>query len=376
MSQNLDGKLEEVFDQLSEEAEQEHAASDPSTTFLATADAEVLREREREYKDPEKHWVRLNPWLKVAKDLAASKGGGLRYLTLPSYYRLDVSLFLQNNLLEVTGEPGGSIQSVYVAAFETDPVKYGRMVGHSPRFKLFGHANIEDALVDSNNEYYKDLISLFPFDIVNLDLTTSLTPRHEGPYSKTMQAVDAVLRRQTDHPSKWGFFLTFRNKPSDWESRALNQLVTNLQSNLDSSPKVRQAFFNLYNEASADELNSKDPKKCISQSVVKWLVDRAHSFNMRLESMNCYEYQRYPPAIEPYLITKHVLIFSRGPVLPLEVPAKTTPRQPWMEDNLVECISRHRPLDVEEKLYWLSHSKPDVFTELESHISSLCSMIR
>jgi hypothetical protein len=359
MSQNLDDKLDEVFDQLSEEAEQDRASSDPSKSFLATADPEILREREREYKDPEKHWVRLNPWLKVARDLASAKGSGLRYLTLPSYYRLDVSLFLRENLLEVIREDDGSIQSVYVAAFETDPVKYGRMVGHSPKFKLFGHANIEDALVDSSNEYYGDLVSLFPFDIVNLDLTTSLTPKHEGPYSKTMQAVDTVLRRQSDHPGKWGLFLTYRNRPADWESRALDQLVTNLQKNLDESAKVRQAFFDLYKEGSVTELQNKDQRRCISQSVVKWLVDRAHSFNINIDVTSCYEYQRYPTPHEPYLITKQILVFSRGAITPLEVPAKTTPRQAWMEDNLVDCISKHKPVDVEEKLVRLSYSKSE-----------------
>ncbi len=47
MSQNRDGKLEEMFEQLSEEAEQDQSASDTSQTFLANTDSEILRERER-----------------------------------------------------------------------------------------------------------------------------------------------------------------------------------------------------------------------------------------------------------------------------------------------------------------------------------------
>src|SRR5204863_4380562 len=113
---------------------------------------------------------------------------------------------------------------------ETEPSKYGRMVGHSPPFRLFGRGAIEDAIIDASNEYYDQLVGLFPFDIVNLDLTTSLTPRHEGPYSRIMQAIDVVFRRQVDCKGKWAFFLTMRNVPDDWETGALEQLFSNLEN--------------------------------------------------------------------------------------------------------------------------------------------------
>jgi hypothetical protein len=369
-------QIQNVYEQLSGEAEQEREIAENRSSFLASVDAEVLREREQEYRDAEKHWVRRESWLKVAKDLAKEKGRRLKYLTLPSFYRLDVSLFLRENILQVIKrEDGVSVKAVYVAAFELEPSKYGRMVGHSPPFLLFGRGSIEDALVDSSNEYHEQLASLFPFDIVNLDLTTSLTPRHEGPYSKIMQAIDVVLRRQVDCKGRWALFLTMRNVPEDWESVALAKLFENLQANLTDNRKAHQAFFELYKETNVAGLNSRDAKKCISQSVVKWLTDRANDFGMHLETMNCYKYDRYPPGLKPYTISKYVLVFSKGVILPLTLPTKHSARQSWMDDDVVSCIKKHKVVDVEEKLNRVFDSVPTASEEIERDIQELCDMI-
>jgi len=373
-------ELQQVFDELSQEEAQEEASQKLESSLLSDSDPEILREREREYRDDEKHWVRRNSWLKVAKEIASDArekhGRGLRYFTLPGFYRLDVSLLLKEKLLEVEFDADGTtVRSAYVAAFESDPTKHGRMVGHLPEFRLFGLSNIEDALTVEANPYYSQLVELFPFDIINLDLTTSLTPAHEGPYSKTMKAIEAVFSRQAEYASKWALFLTFRNVPSDWETQTLEQLFGELQRNLDQYPKAHEVFRNTYSENTVSQLSSKAPERCISQAVAKWLVDRANSHNIRLNSMYCYSYQRYPLGIQPYLISKHVFTFSRGQVLPGNIPTKGTPRQSWMEDNVITCIERHRCVDVEEKLYRLSENVPGFLDQLRAEISELCHSI-
>lgn len=372
--------LERVFDELSQEELQEEASQLPEASLLSDSDPEILREREREYRDVLKHWVRRNSWLKIAKEIALETnqkhGRGIRYFTLPGFYRLDVSLLLREQLLEVELDTDGiTVRSAYVAAFESDPTKYGRMVGHSPEFKLFGRSNVEEALTTDANPYYNQLLELFPFDIINLDLTTSLTPKHEGPYSTTMKAIEAIFSRQAEYGSKWALFLTFRNVPSDWENQTLDQLFDNLQRNLDRYPKVHEVFRNAYSENTVRQLSTNAPERCISQAVVKWLVDRANSHNIRLDSMYCYLYKRYSPGLDPYLITKHVFTFSRGQVLPGNIPTKSTPRQSWMDDNVVACIDKHRCVDVEDKLLRWSEHVPDALDQMEAEINELCHMI-
>jgi hypothetical protein len=375
-------QLGNLYDELSAEAEQESDYVDPTKSFIETiSDPVLFTEREREYKDIEKHWVRTKVWLKAAREIAeetrAKHQRGIRYFTLPAYYRLDVSLLLREGLLDIVeSSADGKAKKVHVAAFEADPTKFARMVGHSPEFSLFGHTSVEDALTNDANPHYEQLLRLFPFDVVNLDLTTSLTPQHEGPYSSTMKAIDAVLKRQADHGIKWALLLTFRNMPDEWEEDTVEQLIENLQKNIDAYPQVLEAFDRLYGETRVHNFHRDNPKKCISQAVVKWLVDRANSYGLRFEQLYSYFYERANSLGVKYDIYKYVLYFSKGTIYHGIVPTKGIPPQPWMSDNLVKCITQHKPVDVIEKILSTLDRVPEFSKELEDDIKSLCMMIQ
>ncbi|HXI71893.1 MAG TPA: hypothetical protein VNN22_16175 [Verrucomicrobiae bacterium] len=372
-TQDNSDSIKALETQLSQEEQQDKVVLESKELIFDEIDADKLRARELEYTDVEKHFVRKNAWLKVAKELAPGVRSyyarGLRYLTLPGFNRLDVALLRKENLLAV--DPLDA-DKIYVAGFETDPAKYGRMASRNPKFKLFGNCSVEAALTDHQNPYYTELLGLFPFDIINLDLTTSLTPQKEGPYSTTMQAINNVFRQQAGYPLPWSLFLTFRNVPTDWERRALQQLCENLQKNISDYPSVRDAFVKRYNELNVADLQKKDAKLCISQSVIKWLVDRAHSFDIHLKDYHCYEYQRYSDGLPPYTICKQVMTFSKGEVSIAVLPMKDTPREAWMQEDLVKCINRHKPQDVEDKLYSISIQRSTIFDEVKNEISELC----
>ncbi len=372
---NSSPQVEALISQLSQEEQQDEKVFESQDLLFDELNTDKLRERETEYTDVEKHFVRSKAWLKVARELApevkAYYGRGLRYFTLPGFNRLDVGLLLRDGLLAV--DPNDS-DRVYVAGFEADPSKFGRISGRFPKFKLLANSSVESALTDPKNRYYSELQSLFPFDIINLDLTTSLTPQHEGPYSTTMQAINSVLRLQAGYPLPWALFLTFRNVASDWEQVALGQLFENLQKNIGEYPAVRDAFYERHREHNVENLQKKDIKACISQAVVKWLVDRAHSFNIRLKEYHCFEYCRRSAGLPPYTIFKQVLKFSQGGVSIAIVPMKATPRETWMQEDLVRCINSHKPLDVEERILVASNSYPKFIEELQNDIKLLCSM--
>ena len=230
-----------VIQQLSKEAAQDASAKTDAGSYLAEANAEMLRARELEFSDSEKQWVRSHVWLKTAQDIAAFNKHKLRYLTLPAYYRLDVSLFDRQGIL-ADGVNSAGQRMLDVAAFEKEPGKFARMSSQLPTFRLIGQCGVEDAITDNKNPYFKQLADMFPFDLVNMDLTSSLTPKKEGPYSTIMQALDQILRRQRDQIGRWSLFLTFRNVPPDWEPNAVDQLSTNLQENIGDHPEVRDAF--------------------------------------------------------------------------------------------------------------------------------------
>lgn len=368
-------KVTDVFEKLSGESAQDAAALVGAESFLSDIDRDKYVLREREYTDHEKHFVRRKWWLAVAQDLyrATALGArpGLTYLTLPGYNRLDVALFLKHKLLRILkSKPDGSPSEIAVAGFEADPSKFGTLAARTPQFQLFGNAKIEDALVDTANKYYDELHSLFPFDIVNLDLTTSLTPGHEGPYSKTMASVLAVLKRQADK-QRWALFLTFRNMPGEWEAGAKSQLLDNLQKNIDDYATVREAFNKIYKVGSAKDLLRTDEKRCLSQSVVKWLIDQAHVYNVQLDSLSTLHYDRYNINVPAYTICKFVIVFKKGAAHPSVIPTKGTTRQGWMDTDVVTCVTRHKSTDIEESLYDLTVSVPKILEEIGLEIEEL-----
>lgn len=370
--------LNSFFDNLNLEQQQEKKIVAKDYESLADRNPDLMRERDREYKDVEKHFVRTNYWLKTAQKIARQDGkqNGLKYLTLPAYYRLDVSLLYREGLLEITEkDEEGNAKEINVAAFEVESDKYGRMTRQVPSFKLFCLDKVENALVDSDNPYYEGLLSLFPFDIINLDLTTSLTPVREGPYTKTLKAIDELFRRQSSSRFEWAFFLTVRNMPENWENATLNQLIDNLQQNIDNHPEVAEALLDRYQVHSVNDLKEKDDKTCISQASVKWLIDIGHRHELNMHSLRCCYYSRYSIGVPPYDIYKYVVTFQRHRPLDTKVPTSIVPPVlPYKVSNLVQCVSEHKPMDIEDKLMNISEHKP-IFEDLEKDVDELCKMV-
>lgn len=377
---NIDGTVDRVLNILNNEGQQEKSAFDESNSLLIGKDADLLRKREEEYQDTEKQWIRREVWLKTAKSILKKKQKkgstkGIRYLTLPAYHRLDVSLFLKEGLLEVTKSNKGIPEEIYVAAFENDPTKFALMQKHMPSFRLFGCGSIEEVLTDKTNKYYDELRNLFPFDVINLDLTTSLTPKHEGPYSKTMEAIETIFDIQSGYGIEWALFLTFRNVPDDLEAGAREQLFKNLQNNIERYPEVLEVFQIRYGKNSVQDLEKSEVKTCISQSIAKWLVDRAHQHKYKVGSIKPYFYPRINAGIPPYDIYKHVLELTPAGINPAHIPTKGIPVQAWMTRDLKKCVEQHKCTDVEDIAIRLLENAPAKIQELEDEVESLCKMI-
>src|SRR6185436_18800300 len=123
---------------------------------------------------------------------------------------------------------------------------------------------------------------------------------------------------------------------------------------------------------SVDELDRKSPQRATSQAVLKWLVDAAHRNGMRLREASTYQYVRYNEGRPSYTITKQIVLLQRGAKSTIEIPFKKIVHEPWMEDDLVTCVERHRPVDVEGKLLALAEKVPGTFDRITEVITDLC----
>lgn len=370
------GTLDKILDILDIEGQQEKSAFADENSILIGKDSGLIRKREEEYKSTHKHWVRRNIWLESVESIAQKKREKtIKYLTLPALHRLDVSLFLNEGLIEISKKGTNEPREIYVAAFENDPTKFALMKDQKPSFILFGCGSIEEVLTDSNNKYYNELRDLFPFDVINMDLTTSLTPKHEGPYSKTMEAIETILDLQQGFGIRWALFLTFRNVPDELEEGAQKQLFKNLQNNIDNNPEILEIFQKRYQRNSVQELAKNDMKTCISQAIIKWIIDRAHQHKFKVSSMDICFYPRIKPGIPKYEIYKHVIEFTPAEINTANIPTKNIPTQSWMAKDLKKCIEKHKCKDVEEIIIKLMENAPAKLEELENEVELLCKMV-
>jgi hypothetical protein len=150
--------------------------------------------------------------------------------------------------------------------------------------------------------------------------------------------------------------------------------ISGVEMSLGTAPSVRNALAVLNNADVSNALAEKCQRCTVGSHVSKWLIDRAHLYNLRLEAMHCYHYQRYPGGLEPYSIYTQVFEFAKGEVSPIRLPTKGTPKQVWMESDIVSCIRKHRCIDVEEVLCASAEKVPTIFDDFRNEIEALCRL--
>jgi hypothetical protein len=163
--------------------------------------------------------------------------------------------------------------------------------------------------------------------------------------------------------------------PEDLEDGARSQLFRNLQTNIDNNPEVLEVFQNRYQKNSVKDLEKSDVKRCISQSIVKWLVDRAHQHKFKVGTMQTYCYPRLNAGLPPYDIYKHIFELTPAGINPANIPTKNIPVQAWMTRDLKKCVEQHKCTDVEDITIRLLENAPAKYKALEDEVEMLCKMI-
>jgi hypothetical protein len=310
-------------------------------------DAGTLVRRAREYDDLPKHIVRVEHWLKMAKSLFKAKGKGLRLLTLPGRYALEVALYHRNGLLEERTENGNT--TVYAVGFETSPDVFGLLQSGPQRFFRLFDGDLIDTLADPNAPHRKELTQLFPFDIINLDLTVNLVAPSEGPYGPVLAAIRDCFKLQGAQPDDWALMVTFRAGLPETDSRAIAAWREEFQRNLDTHPSVKDACFQAHGCATVNELFEQDEEEALAQVAAKWIAEQAHACNWQVRSARQLWYTRQHDG-GTYTIRKIVFRFSIAARLPqYAMPTKEIPTMPWHIEDLVSVV-KARSNDIDEAI--------------------------
>jgi len=356
--------LDEIIKSLDRERDQEEFVDEHRGSFFDQApDRETLILRAQEYDDLEKHIVRRESWLTIAKDLAQKKGAPLRVLTLPGRHRLEVELYRSEGIFGSYDPEAG----LPVVGFETSPDIFGLLKSGVPRLEKVFHEDLVRALIDERASAYGELRALFPFDIINLDLTGNLVAPSEGPYGPVLEAIRECLKLQGGSTGDWAFMLTFRAVIEHTNQDTIEKLSQHYQENINRHPVVKEACYGRYNSFKANQIIANHSRDALGQFMSKWIVEQAHTFDFRLRRAVHAGYVR-SRAHGEYSIDKLAFQFRRERTPPYSWPGEEN--LPWHIEDIMNVVNAKRD-DVSKKLRILREKQPDYIQRLEREIEHL-----
>lgn len=357
--------VESIIKSLDREGYQDDRINKHQGSFFDRAPSgEILIARAREYDDIEKHIVRKEYWLKVARDLRDKKGDAIKLLTLPGRYRFEIELYREHGLFGETALDA----ELPVVGFETSPEVFGLLQTAQPRLRRLFHDDLIPTLIDSKSKHYAELVKLFPFDIINLDLTNNLVAPSDGPYGPILEAIRACFKLQGAQTHDWVLMLTFRAVVEDTNQQAIDRLTIQYQANIDKYPQVKDACYNKYNSISAVQIMANSPEMALGQFASKWIVDQAHSFDFKLVDTAhlCYSRSRGDSS---YSVRKLLFRFRRERVPKYAWPGKDD--LAWHIDDIVTVVSGRKQEDISAKIKALVASKPDYIRSLQAEVERM-----
>lgn len=373
-SKRTPGSVDSFIDALDEEHEQEEKVREHRDSFFATApDAETLVTRAREFDDVEKHLVRREYWLAAAKAVYNDKGAGLRLLTLPGRHRLEIEHYRSHGLLEVSANAATNEEELGVVGFETAPEVFALLRTTNPRFSHLFQADLIKTLAEPSSPYHKQLVRLFPFDVVNLDLTANLVSPKDGPYGPVLKAIRECLRLQVAQAGQWALMLTFRIGQGDTDQSAIEELTRQFQDNISEHSQFKHACFERHGLVDARRIYEKSPDEALGQFAAKWITDQAHVHDWQLLDLRQAHYWREffkEGKKSGYYIKKLVFRFRRGAAPKYAMPSKQLALLPWHIDDLV-LVAKSSSVDVDAKVRSLGTKQSSYLQVLRGELEAL-----
>lgn len=286
-------------------------------------------------KSASKHWVRRNVWLPVARDRFTRLMRPIRYFTLTTPDMLDILLFEKERLIERTtrGYPG-------IGFCEWMEIRFSQIIRKLEWCPWRYHGKFEDMVLE-----YDIFEQHFDFDVVNADFTGVPFPA-EAPYERTFEAIERLLQVQAQHGRSFDFFLTFRCKREEMNSKALDQLGQLLKSNLRVG-RGSQEFIQRVSHSDPIRLLNEQLWEFLCLGVSKLFIGIAIKHGYSLSRYDAYVYHRVGGQ-GPYEIIK--FIFSLEASKNQQISLINTPVLVHNYDEGVLLAFQHQPKDVDQEL--------------------------
>lgn len=277
-------------------------------------------------RDLTKHYVRFYGWLPAMKHRAQRNGDhAFRYLTFCAAEAIDV--FLIEKEIPLSRDAATlRLSGVYFCERrQEDFPKIADLIGSEEQGFLGEFADIilfEDTEKTSGldlgelSEGPRDpttrhllqlksnhdrLVSAFPFDVINLDVSGAMFPPTEPPVSRTLESLRRVIQLQDQKRTKvrqlreFTLMLTTKVAEDELQAKSLDSLQEVLEGNL-RHPQYRDAFHAKYRAQSPAELRSSNFVEFFVAGITKVLINEALALGWDTEFRKVYVYSRSDPA--------------------------------------------------------------------------------
>jgi len=251
-------------------------------------DALSCRDSERVgYRDPIKHYVRKYGWLPSAQRRLRMLRGSprrasdfARYFSLCGPEAIDVFFLAENGIVQrgPRGFPGTAVCEANLEAFRDIAPKLGQCAGTF-------HGTFERVVTTPSFE------RCCPFDIINLDFTSTLFPDWQDPNSNTVRAIQRMMQIQEEHRRSFDLYLTFRARRPESNPSAVDELRQMMEENLQGDQDATRLFVN-HCAPSVQDLLQKDFRDFIARTLPKLLIEFGAEHHFIAKHAATYSYER------------------------------------------------------------------------------------
>ena len=354
-------------------------------------------------KDPLKHYVRVDGWLKAIQQQKEAIADRLeeiplRYFTFCAANAIDVFMLEREGILN-RSEETNCLEGVYFC--EKDDENFGRIAGliGAPENGFLGSfedivlfkddqetkgKTWEDELEDEpytrevrkklrHKKDHSRLRDAFPFDIINLDVSGVMFPLKKGVIAPLLESIIQILEWQTRSKfpingrecNQFTLFLTSHVSPDRTNQAAIQQLANRVSENLCMSERFKSAFVERYGHDQVNQLISDDFPEFFRVALFKFIIHIALStmLGWTVTSGPTYLYNREDKYVEnkQYQIMHTVSVYERIPNIQerLDDPSRSEYVQSvtelvngkvqWVDELLIENTNIVRKLEEDLK---------------------------
>jgi len=257
------------------------------------------------YRDPVKHFVRVNGWLpaaanrlKILQSESRRRSRFAKYFTFPGEFAIDVLLLAENGIIEETRVGFPSV--VYCESRPDILSEINKRLGKC--MGVFQYP-FERAVFSRAFE------SFCPFDILNLDLTKEIFPKNGRPESNTIRAIEKLLWLHKNR--NFDLYITFKSSPGETNPNAINAFKRMINDNFQNNINLKEAFVKSCGMESSELLRS-NFTLFWCKSFPKWILEQGVTKNVAGNFVGEFCYRRQPPYGNPYDIVTFLFSFERA----------------------------------------------------------------